>query len=47
MWRVYGCKSDYLKAPRLEAQKQWIRSQAEVQVDKEKEETQRKEIERG
>jgi hypothetical protein len=45
MWRVYGSKSDYFKAPRLEAHRQWLRQQAEMQVDREKEEAHRKEIE--
>jgi len=33
-----------MRAPRLEAHRQWIRYQAEIQVDKEKEQAQREEI---
>jgi hypothetical protein len=51
MWRIYGSKSDYLNAPRLETQRQWIRYQAEQQYEQEKQEQiekkQREEFERN
>jgi len=51
MWNIYGSKSDYMRAPRLEAHRQWIRYQAEQQYEQEKqkqiEQQQREEINRG
>ena len=36
MWNIYGSKSDYMAAPRLEAHRQWLRHQAEQQYEQEK-----------